>query len=405
MRVLFVHNRYQEYGGEDAVFDLERKALTERGVEVSVYSRHNDEIKAFHTGQKAFLPAQAIHSSRTVSDIESVVRTTRPDVAYVHNIYPLISPSVYRALASAGVPSIQVAHNFRPYCMNGLLYRQGAVCEECLGHGAWAGVRNRCFRGSLGLSVMYAGATTRARTAPVDAIVCPTPFTARKLVQAGVPAKSLCVRPHFIAETAAEPTPGSGRYALYLGRLTPEKGLNTLIEAFARTPSVELVIAGTGPLEQDLRLQIATRGLSNITMTGFVSGEAKRALLDDATFLIIPSEWYEVFGTVALEAFRAGKPVVASRIGGLPFVVNDGHTGRLFEPGDAGSLAACVTQLSANPTMRETMGRAALTAVHREFSADRWFDTTMELFRRVTFRAQESPVFPAAIAATSGSPE
>ncbi len=341
MRVLFVHDHYQQFGGEDAIVQLEQETLKKHGVNVSFYSRHNDEIRTFHPGQKALLPLNAVHSIRTRDEIRATIDRCRPDVAYLHNIYPLISPSIYPALAQAGVPSFQVAHNFRPFCSNGLLFTNGAICEKCLGHSPLPAVSNRCFHRSFAMSAMYAAATARARQASLalEGFICPTPFTAGKLAAAGINENRLFVRPHFIPQDGVPPCYGGGRYALFIGRLSPEKGLHTLVDAFARIPAVDLVIAGTGPMEQDLRLQIAARGASNIRLAGFVTGEAKRQLLSEAMFVVVPSECYEAFGMIVLEAFLAGKPAIASSIGGLPYVISEGRTGCLFQPGNAAELA------------------------------------------------------------------
>ncbi len=383
MRILFIHNHYQQFGGEDTIVELEKEALEQHGASVTVYSRHNDEIKSFHTGGKALLPLSAIHSRKTTYDIRAAIDACRPDVAYLHNIYPLISPSIYPALAEARIPSFQVAHNFRPFCSNGLLYTKGAICEECLGHSTLPAVSNRCFHNSLAMSAMYAAATARAQklSTALKGFICPTPFTASKLMVAGLPPDRLFTRPHFIPGDAGTPKYGDGRYALFIGRLSPEKGLNTLVDAFAGAPSVELVIAGTGPMEEDLRLRIAALRASNIHLAGFVKGDAKRRLLENAMFVVVPSECYEAFGMIVLEGFLAGKPALASRIGGLPYVVADGQTGRLFEPGDAIALAECAMSLAADVAGRAEMGRAARFQVESEFGPERWFERTMEIFR------------------------
>lgn len=382
MRVLFIHTHYQQFGGEDAVVDLERETLTKRGIQVRMYARHNDEIKSYSLIEKALIPLSAIHSTRTATDVRKTIDAFRPDVAYIHNIYPLISPTVYTALAQAKVPVVQLAHNFRPFCSNGLLFTNGTVCEKCLGGSPLAAVVNRCFRGSVSMSAMYAAATFRARRLNANGLfICPTPFTAGILSAAGIDRNRLFTRPHFLYTGVRPTTYGAGTYALYLGRLAAEKGLNTLIDAFASTPELKLVIAGTGPMQEDLRRRILRQRLSNVQLAGFVSGEEKARLLEDAMFVVLPSESYEAFGMTALEAYRAGKPVIASNIGGLPYLVKDGRTGRLFEPGDARGLAACSREMAGDERLRFAMGRAARSAAEREYSADRWFERTIEIFR------------------------
>jgi hypothetical protein len=154
MRVLLVHNHSRHFSVEDALVERERETLERHGIQVTVYSRHNDEIQTFHAGQNILLPLNAIHSRRTGEDIRLVIDAWRPDVAYVHNIYPLISPSIYPALAKAGIPSFQVAHNFRPFCSKGSLFTRGAICEKCLGHSPLRAVSNRCYRENLVMSAI-----------------------------------------------------------------------------------------------------------------------------------------------------------------------------------------------------------------------------------------------------------
>jgi glycosyltransferase involved in cell wall biosynthesis len=396
VKPLFIHNRYQQFGGEDAVVAEERRIFDEHGVAVEFYCRDNAELTDRGFARQALVPLEALHSRRTVKDIRRVIDKCRPDLAYVHNIYPLVSSSVYSALSEAGVPTVQVAHNFRPFCSTGLLYRDGAICEKCLAGSPLPGIAHRCFRGSLGISAMYAGATGlgRRRFRNADGFMCPTQFTATKLRQGGIAAERLFIRPHCIRQDSRRPNYGNGRYALFLGRLSAEKGIGTLVDAFARTPQIELVIAGTGPMEEEARRTVAERRLDNIRFAGFVAGDAKQTLLDDALFVVFPSECYESFGMQALEAYRAGKPVIASEIGSIPYVVRDGETGYLFKPGNAAELARRVLELAGDEGERRRLGQAAHVAAERDYSPERWFESTMRIFHAVA-RSQESPFVPA----------
>ena len=258
MKVLLVHSAYQQFGGEDSVVRAETELLQSHGDEVVPYTRHNDETKNFNTLQKALFFPQSIYSWKTSSEIDDVVRRVKPDVAFVHNIYPLISPSAYYTLHDMGVPTVQVLHNFRPFCPNGLFYTQGQVCEACKGGNYLNAVRKRCFKDSYTLSGLYAMTLGLNRLAgmvdKISAFICLTEFFRIKMREVGVPESKLFVRPNFVRAPAlsADEKTANG-YALFMGRLSPEKGCWTLIHAFEKLPAVQLKIVGTGPMEEELR--------------------------------------------------------------------------------------------------------------------------------------------------------
>ena len=191
MKVLLVHNAYQQFGGEDSVVRAEMELLQSHGDEVCLYSRHNDEIKSFNTVQKALFFPQTIYSSKTSGELDDVVRRFRPDVAFVHNIYPLISPSAYHTLHALRVPTVQVLHNFRPFCINGLFYMQDKVCEKCKGGNYLHAVKNRCYKDSYALSGLYAFTMASNRMAgmvdKISGFICLTEFFKIKMREAGVP--------------------------------------------------------------------------------------------------------------------------------------------------------------------------------------------------------------------------
>lgn len=383
MRILLVHNRYRQYGGEDAAVAMETRALRAGGNEVFEYTRDSAEIDNMSLAARGLIPVCAVRSNRTLDEVRGLVQRVSPDVAFVHNVYPLISPAVYTALAEAGIPAVQVAHNFRPFCLNGLLYRNGAPCELCMDGSSLHGVVNRCFRGSAPLSAMYALATSRARRSAIAGWIAMTPFAAGRLTAAGVSGDRIFIRPNFIAPGPCPANYGTGKHALFLGRLSTEKGINTLLDAFTQT-RVPLVIAGAGPAEPVVRRTIADRRLTHITVAGFVEGETKRRLIEDAEFLVFPSECYENFAMVLLEAFKAGKPIIASNIGSLPHIVRHRETGMLFSSSNVAELAHSVDELHADPALRSALGRAARRAVESEYTERRWLERTMEICHAVT---------------------
>jgi glycosyltransferase involved in cell wall biosynthesis len=405
MRILFIHNFYQQFGGEDSVAIAERRLLEERGENVLFWSRHNDEIKNYSPLQKLNFFRETIYSSRTVSDIEKAVSEFKPDIAFVHNIYPLISPSLYSALQKMRVPLVQVLHDFRPFCSNGWFYIDGKICERCKLGNHLHGIVKRCYRDSYTLSTLYSTALGVNRWAgmldKVDAYVCLTGFFKKKIMEAGIPEKKIFIRPNFIdAPPLDNPTmndsptmnarpmdpqstPNAAGYGLFLGRLSNEKGLWTLIRAFEQLPDVELKIVGTGPLEEELRKYVREKNLHNINLVGFKSGEEKWQLIRNCQFAVVSSEWYENFPIVVLEYFAGAKPVIASRIGGLPYVVEEGKSGLLFEAGNAADLADKVRKLRANPSEGEAMGRCGRQLAETEYGPQKSYDNLMQIFTQV----------------------
>ena len=398
MRVLIVHGAYQQFGGEDSVVRAERELLERHGDEVLLYSRHNDETKNFNLADKAFFFPQTVYSWKSSAEIADVVHGFQPDVAFVHNVYPLISPSVYYKLNSLGVPAVQVLHNFRPFCPNGLYYTQGQICEDCKGGNYLSAVRKRCFRDSYLLSGLYGLTLGSNRLAGmVDNIagfICLTEFFKIKMQEAGVPDSKLFVRPNFVyAPSLQSPslqspslqskTNGAGNYALYLGRLSPEKGCWTLIHAFEQMPQLTLKIIGTGPQEQELKDYVRSQGLNNIQFLGFKSGAEKWQLLGDAVCLVLPSEWYENFPVTVLEGYMAAKPVVASRMGGLPYIVDDGKTGLLFEAGNVNELAQKIQQLADDPAAAASMGARGRTLSETKYGPEQGYSNLMNIFSQV----------------------
>lgn len=387
MRVLFVHNFYQQYGGEDAVVRSEMNMLESHGVRTRLYSRHNDEIKQFSPARKAAIALNIAGSPKTRSDLAEAIGGFRPDVAYLHNVFPLISPAAYDVLESHGVPMVQAMHNFRLFCSNGLLYTRGAICERCLGGNHWPAVVRGCIRHGRFASGAYAAALWSMRKEhtldKISRFVCLTPFVREKFVEAGLPPEKLVVRPNSIDTRSVEPQ-YSGEYGLFLGRLSVEKGLRTLLDAARIAPHVPLVIAGGGPLEADLRK--AAAGLKHVRFTGFQSGEAKRELLRRACFTIVCSEWYEHFPMAALESFAAGKPIVGSNLGSIPHLVGHGETGLLFRAGSAPDLAEKMSMFAASPDLCERMGRAARKCAEDRYDSKGAFPQLMSIFEAAIAR-------------------
>ena len=344
MTILVVHNRYRQRGGEDSVFESECRMLEDAGHRVIRYEKTNGDIDERGIAAKALLAARTIWNRRTYREIREILRREKPDVVHCHNTFPLVSPSVYWAAAREGVPVVQTLHNYRLACLNGYLFRDGKICEACLGRLPWRGVCRRCYRGSFqqsavafaALAVHRAIGTYRRKVARYVAL---TDFARGKFAAAGIPAGAMVVKPNVLVEkdgaktAAAEKTAsaGDGAFAfLFLGRLSPEKGVDVLIEAWRMfcadaaagggAPRPRLLVAGDGPEREALEKR--AEGLPRVEFLGPVPRENVPALLSRVSALVVPSRWYEQFAISPVEAMGAGIPVAVSRcaaaLAGLP---------------------------------------------------------------------------------------
>ncbi len=369
MRVLILHNRYRIAGGEEAALERESALLRAApGVAVDVLEVSNEEISStVQTIKTAVLTPYSPAGRRLAAER---IRAFRPDVVHVHNFFPTLSPSVYDACRSAGVPVVQTLHNYRLVCANGLLFRAGHACTECLGRTwTWPAVRHGCYRGSrLGSAAVAAMiGVHRVRgtwNRRVDRFIALTEF-ARALFaeRAGIPPEKIAVKPN--AAPDAGEGDGAGGFALYVGRLSPEKGVATLLKAAACGLGLPLVVAGSGPLQAQVE---TAQSAGRLEYKGLQDAEGVQRLMRSARLLLIPSLWYEVLPMVVAEAFSAGLPIAASRIGSLETLIEEDGNGLLFEPGNPDALAGTVRRFGADPEREAAMrlrARATYEALYR----------------------------------------
>jgi glycosyltransferase involved in cell wall biosynthesis len=355
---------------------------------MALYERNNDELR--QGGPLVSLRAGigTVWATRSYHELKNLLGMERPDVAHFHNTFPLISPSVYYACAEAGVPVVQTLHNYRLLCPGSTFLRDGKVCEQCLGRAVpWPSVLHGCYRHSRPatlataamLSVHGAIGTWRNK---VGLYIALTQFARKKFTDGGLPAERIMVKPNFMVRD-----PGfraeHGEYALYVGRLSEEKGPQVLLKAWARLGGhIPLKIAGGGPLREELSRGIGAAGLTQTEMLGQVSSEEITCLLQRARFLVFPSVWYETFGLAIIEAFACGVPVIASRLGAMAEIVADGETGLHFTAGDDGDLAAKVEWAWTHPKEMEEMGRAARREYETKYTPEINYKQLMEIYQR-----------------------
>jgi glycosyltransferase involved in cell wall biosynthesis len=385
MVILFVHNYYQREGGEDAGVRQERDLLAAAGHRIVEYSRCSGEIALNGISSRIKLAAGALWSKRTYTELSSLLAKERPEVAFIHNTVPLISPSAYFACAEAGVPVVQTLHNYRFLCPAGTFLRDGKVCEECVTSSLFHSVRHGCYQESAAASATLSLMLTSQRMLgtwqeKVACYIARTEFARKKFIEGGLPAERIVVKPCFVSPDPG-PRTGSGDTVLFLGRLVPEKGLRTLIAAWERLDgSVPLRIAGDGPLRGELEAEIGRRRIAGIKVLGRVPDAELLAELRRARFLVFPSEWYEGLPLTIAEAFACGVPVVASRIGSMVELVENGRTGLHFTPGDPADLAAKVDWAWTHPNEMEEMGRAARQEYETKYTARQNYEALVRIY-------------------------
>lgn len=382
MRVLAVHNYYQQPGGEDRVFRAEAELLRQHGHTVVEYAEHNERIGGAGSLRLAW---QTVWSEPSRRKLAGVLADFRPDVAHFHNTFPLVSPAAYYACQQAGVRVVQTLHNYRLACPKATYYREGKVCEDCQGKLlAWPSVVNACYRGARRPTAVIAvmNATHRlARTwaRQVDTYIALSQFARHKLVSAGLPASRIVVKGNFV-----QPDPGVShqrdRFVLFVGRLIAEKGIGTLLDAWARLDSsIPLKIVGDGDLAN--QVSAATRKLAHVEWLGRRPAEDVVDLMGRAAALVFPSEWHEPFGLVAIEAFARGTPVIAARAGAIPEMVQHQYNGLLYEPGEAQQLAASVAWAVDHPAELADLGRHARRTYEANFTSERNYAALLEIYQ------------------------
>ncbi|MEC5218598.1 glycosyltransferase involved in cell wall biosynthesis [Actimicrobium sp. GrIS 1.19] len=374
LRVLIVHNAYQLRGGEDSVVDAERDLLRAHGHAVEMFERHNDELK---TLPRSTIAADTIWSRQSVTALGATLQRFQPDVVHFHNTFPLISPSAYWAVRDAGLPVVQTLHNFRLHCPQAMYLRDGKVCEDCLGKLPWRGVLHGCYRDSPAQTAVLAGMLVVHRALgtyreKVTRYIALNAFCRDKFIAGGLPAERVVIKPNFVDFT---PPPVADRAGfLFVGRLSAEKGVAVLTEAWRSVDGGELSVAGTGPEAHLLD------GVARLTGLGALPGEVVRAQMSRALALVLPSIWYECFPRTLVEAFACALPVIASRLGPLADLVEDGVTGLLFEPGNAADLAEKMQWAQSHPQEMAVMGRNARSKYEAEFSAERNYPQLIAIY-------------------------
>ena len=386
MRVLLIQNRYRSHApsGENIVFDNELRLLREYAQEVITYIRGNDEIKEFSLQKKAALLWRTTWSWETYREITGLIHYAKPDVAHFHNTFALISPAAYYACQRENVPVVQTVHNFRFFCPTGTLFRAGRVCEECLKYGWWKSLQYGCYRNSRLQTLPLAGLTAfhssrRTWWEQIDIFIVLTEFGREKLAEIGIPWSQIIVKPNFMNNHVV-PKYTHEDYVVFVGRLSCEKGIHILLNTWMSEPNVSLKLLGDGDQRSELERLARKKGLVNVRFLGFRPHPEVIKWIQNARFLVMPSTCYETFGLPIIEAFACGKPVVASRLGAMASIIEDGKTGLLFSPGDPDDLAAKVKWLIEHEEVATQMGKAARSEFEANYTAEKNYKMLMDAY-------------------------
>ncbi len=384
-RVVTVYNRYLNRGGEDEVFEAEADLLSRKSCDVLCVT---DGLRRPVSLQKklacALAPVWSRSWHRTFGEL---IHRHQPDVAHIHNYFPLMSPAIHYACNRNGVPVVHTLHNYRLLCPSSTLFRTNRVCEDCLGKAIpWPGVVHRCYHDSAAHTGAVALMLTVHRalgtwTRMVDVYIALTKFSRRKFIEGGLPAEKIVVKPNFVDPDPGERT-SAGNSAVFVGRLSPEKGVRTLVNAWQRLSGIPLRIAGDGPLGAEVAKAAGDGKARAVEWLGRQSHPQVLDLIKRSRFLVFPSEWYEGFPMTLAEAFACGVPVIASRLGAMAEIVEDGRTGLHFNPGDPEDLAAKVEWAWTHPERMAEMGREARREYERKYTAERNYEMLMEIYER-----------------------
>lgn len=388
MNILIVHNYYQIPGGEDTVVANEKKMMEDHGHKVVLYSRNNSELTQMSKLQKLALPFTTVFNMRTYREVKRLIRQEHIDIVHVHNTLNLVSPSVYYAARSMKVPIVQTIHNFRLLCPGATFYRDGRICEECVTKGLKCSVKYNCYRDSKLQTLACVINTKIHRMIGIYGkinYICLTKFNKEKFLQLNrlgkrqiIDPQKVFIKPNFTFDTSSEISEKRNcEYYLFIGRVEQIKGLDILLDAFAGLPNEKLVIAGTGSQLEEYK----KKATDNVKFTGFLNRNELTQYLLKAKAIVVPSQWYETFGMIIVEAYAMHKPVIVGNIGNIASLVDEGKTGLYFKYDSAKSLQNAIHRFRQIDT-RE-MGTNAYRKYKTEFTDEINYSVLRSIYKTI----------------------
>ncbi len=390
MKILLVHNRYQQRGGEDAVFQAEDDLLETNGHTVSRLIFENESIEHRPSAMKMVtLGFAATWSRASARQVREEVERLQPNIVHFHNTFPLISPAAYYACRASAV--VQSLHNYRLICPGGLLFRDGHVCHDCVGKSIpWNGAVHGCYRNSrsqtaatsLMLTAHHALGTW---TDQVDRYIALSNFSREQFIQGGLPAEKITVKPNFV-NMKMRNTQSRENFFLYVGRLSSEKGVETLVQSWQQAKlTVPLFVVGEGPLAN--LVNEASKEWSWIQSLGYLPKTEVLDLMRRARALVVPSICYEGFPVAIAEALACALPIVASRLGAMAEIVQDGQTGMLFEASNGDDLAEKICWMLKNAAETEKMGKQGRLDYEAKYTPEVNYEMLMDIYSSAIHQA------------------
>lgn len=390
MKILIAHNSYQQCGGEDTVVKAELALLKAYGHSVELYQVNNDKVTSFP--EKLQVAFNVPYSQVSKKKFLAYLKKYQLQIVHVHNFFPILTPAIYDACIAMGIPVVQTLHNYRTICPGALLMRGGKVCEICIRQSPFKSVFHRCYRNSFLGTFAVARMVAYHRSNQtwgnkVDRLIALTRFGKMKFVEAGFPSEKISVKSNFCnIEIPKKQNPEKPRTGcLFVGRLSREKGLSTMMAAWENL-KLPLRIAGDGPLID----YVKKANLSNVSILGNLSSEQVSTEMSNAAFLVMPSECYEGFPMVLVEAFAHGLPVIASRLGAMAEIVEDGKTGLHFDPGCPEDLTRKVKWMVDHQEECRQMGENALQVYEEKYTPAKNYSTLQGIYNKVIEEKKKS---------------
>ncbi|GGK77483.1 glycosyltransferase family 4 protein [Amphritea balenae] len=388
MKIIFLHNYYQIGGGEDFVLENERDILVKNGKVVELVYVDNDSIVGFFS--KIRVALGTIFSIKQYYRIKRKLLRSKPSVVHVHNYFPIFSPSIFYSCSKVKCPVVHTLHNYRAVCPSSLLMHDGQINETSILNSSWWAVKSKVYRNSfLGSFILFVMVEFhkffQTWNNHVDLYIVLTEFSKKKYIEAGWPENKICIKPNFIEDPffGVTSVPKKGGYALYVGRLSEEKGLSLLLSAWEQVDA-SLKIIGDGPLKEQLESNV-TKGVEYL---GRKDKEDVFELVRNADFILMPSTWYEGFPMVLVEAFACGTPAVVSRLGSMEEIVEDGLTGLHFEPGNLDDLANKAQWMIEHPEETRRMGESSRQEYLDKYTPEKNYEMLMDIYQQAIAEAK-----------------
>jgi len=403
MKILMV-NTFHYYRGGDCVYTFQlTELLQQMRHKIIHFAMHHplnlpsqyseffvpkiDFVKELERGELQSgirVLTRAVYSNKSKQKLSQLLDRYPVDIAHIANIHGHITPSIFHTLRARNIPIIWTLHDYFLICPNSTFFSKNRVCETCGGRRFYNVVIKRCKKESLAASLIVMLEEYLDRLLGllkiVDFFVAPSHFLRNKMVEYGFPSDKVIHIPYFVDGRTAEPSSHNNGHILYSGRLSYEKGLKTLVKAVSLCDSVKLFIAGSGPLKAELETTAKNIAPEKVAFLGYLNRDRLQKAIDDAMFIVVPSEWYENLPYSILEPFASAKPVVGSRIGGIPELIKDRQTGILFQPGNVNDLVEKIRWMVEHPKERDEMGRRARELVEKEYNPELHYERLMEVY-------------------------